>query len=90
MFFFIFLKTCVYRFRCIFRTARYIIINFELIGSVGFPVSSAEAGVNGLMDSPFRSGLAGGLAAEQIIYDFAGISSCQREGSVNGGDRAQA
>ncbi len=45
-------------------------LSFEALDSSGFPGSSAATGVTGLMDSPYRKGLTGGLVAEQIVYDF--------------------
>lgn len=48
----------------------YPTLSFEAIDSTGFPGSSAATGITGLMDSPFRSGLAAGLVAKQIVYDF--------------------
>lgn len=48
----------------------YPTLNLEGIDSTGFPASNGLVGVGGLMDSPYRSGAAGGVVAEQIIYDF--------------------
>lgn len=45
------------------------------IDSTGFPASTGQLGVGGLMGSPFRSGLAGGVIVQQTIYDFGRISS---------------
>lgn len=45
-------------------------LSFEAIDSTGFPGSSAATGITGLMDSPYRSGLAGGLVAKQVVWDF--------------------
>lgn len=45
-------------------------LSFEALDTTGFPGSSTGTGVTGLMDSPFRKGLAAGLVAEQVVYDF--------------------
>jgi len=45
-------------------------INAEAIDSTGFSGSSGLLGVGGLMGSPYRSGLSGGLVAQQTIWDF--------------------
>jgi outer membrane protein len=52
------------------RAAYYPTINAEAIDSVGFPGSSNVLGIEGLMGSPFRKGVAGGIVAQQIIWDF--------------------
>jgi outer membrane protein len=54
------------------RSAYYPIINAETIDSAGFPGSNQShvLDVIGLMGSPFRKGLAGGVVAKQIVYDF--------------------
>lgn len=51
------------------RSNYFPTLNFEAIDSVGFPASN-PVGVTGLMDSPYREGLAGGLVTKQIVYDF--------------------
>jgi len=48
----------------------YPVFNFEAIDSRGFPGSNSWIGVKGLMGSPFRKGLAGGLVVKQTIWDF--------------------
>ncbi len=45
-------------------------VSAEVIDSTGFPGSSTETNITGLMGSPYRSGYGAGLVAEQIIYDF--------------------
>jgi|GEM_PF-6046538 len=45
------------------------------IDSTGFPSSTGQLGVGGLMGSAFRSGPAGGVIVQQTIYDFGRISS---------------
>lgn len=46
------------------------VINAEAIDSTGFPGSSGELGEAGLMGSPFRKGLTGGVEVQQTIVDF--------------------
>lgn len=45
-------------------------LNAEAIDSTGFSGSSGLLGVGGLMGSPYRSGISGGLVAQQTIWDF--------------------
>lgn len=45
-------------------------LDFQGIDSIGFPGSSPSLGVNGLMGSPYRTGLAEGLLAQQTLFDF--------------------
>lgn len=45
------------------------------IDTTGFPASTGMLGVGGLMGSPFRSGMAGGVIVQQTVYDFGRISS---------------
>lgn len=52
------------------KAAYYPTLNAEAIDSVGFTGSCNALGIEGLMGSPFRKGAAGGVVAEQIIYDF--------------------
>ncbi len=52
------------------KAGYFPVLNFEAIDSWGFPGSSSWTGVEGLMGSPFRKDLAGGLVAKQIVYDF--------------------
>jgi len=52
------------------RAPYFPILNAEVIDSVGFPGSSGWIGEEGLVGSPFRSGIAGGLVAQQLILDF--------------------
>jgi len=44
-------------------------VDFAAIDSTGFPASSGAMGITGLMGSPFRSGLAYGLTAQETL-DF--------------------
>lgn len=46
------------------------ILNAEAMDSAGFPGSSAWIGEEGLIGSPFRSGIAGGVVAKQLVLDF--------------------
>jgi len=50
-------------------------VSLDAIDTTGFPASNAELGVGGLMGSPFRSGLAGGIVVNQTVYDFGRIQS---------------
>ena len=52
------------------RSNYYPTLSFEAMDSTGFPASSAGMGITGLMDSPYRSGISGGIVAQQTIYDF--------------------
>jgi outer membrane protein TolC len=52
------------------RSAYFPHIDLEVIDSTGFPGSSGLTGIGGLMGSPYRSGLAGGLVVEQDVWDF--------------------
>lgn len=52
------------------RAAYFPTLNAEAIDSTGFPGSCNALGIEGLMGSPFRKGVAGGIVAEQTIYDF--------------------
>jgi outer membrane protein TolC len=45
------------------------------IDSTGFPASSSALRVGGIMGSPYRAGLAGGVIVEQTVYDFGRINS---------------
>ncbi len=44
--------------------------DFQAIDSQGFPGSSNLAGVNGLMNSPFRKGYGYGVVAKEVLLDF--------------------
>ncbi len=52
------------------RAGYFPILNLEAIDSWGFPGSSSWIDVKGLMGSPYRKELAGGLVAKQTLYDF--------------------
>jgi len=52
------------------RAGYFPVVNFEMIDSWGFSGSSGWIGVEGLMGSPYRKELSGGLVARQVIYDF--------------------
>jgi outer membrane protein TolC len=57
------------------KAGYFPVVNLEAIDSFGFPGSSGWIGVEGLMGSPFRKELSGGLVAKQILYDFGRTSS---------------
>ncbi len=44
------------------------------IDSTGFPGSSSNLNIGGLMESPYRSGFSAGLVAQQTIWDFGRTS----------------
>src|ERR1700730_17624545 len=50
-------------------------VSLEAIDSTGFPGSSGLTGVGGLMGSPYRSGVAAGLVAKEVLWDFGQISN---------------
>jgi outer membrane protein len=50
-------------------------LSLDAIDSTGFPASNSALQVGGLMGSPFRSGLAGGVVLQQTLYDFGRIQS---------------
>ena len=50
-------------------------LSLEAIDTTGFPASSSDLRVGGIMGSPFRSGAAAGIVVEQRIYDFGRIRS---------------
>jgi outer membrane protein len=50
-------------------------LSLDAIDSTGFPASNSALQVGGLMGSPFRSGLAGGVVLQQTVYDFGRIQS---------------
>lgn len=52
------------------KAAYFPVLRAEAIDSTGFPASSSWLGVQGLMGSPYRSGLSGGLVAKQTVVDF--------------------
>jgi len=52
------------------KSAYFPALNLEGIDSTGFPGSSNLLGISGLMASPFRSGLAGGIVSKLTVYDF--------------------
>lgn len=52
------------------KAAYFPVVRAEAIDSTGFPGSSSWLGVEGLMGSPYRSGLSGGLVAKQMVVDF--------------------
>jgi outer membrane protein TolC len=45
-------------------------VDAQAIDSFGFPGSTGYLGIGGVMGSPYRSGLAGGIVVQQQIYDF--------------------
>jgi outer membrane protein TolC len=48
-------------------------LSLEAIDTTGFPASSSDLRIGGLMGSPFRSGGAAGVIVEQRIYDFGRV-----------------
>jgi outer membrane protein TolC len=50
-------------------------VSLDAVDSTGFAAANSGLQVEGLMGSPFRSGLAGGVVVEQTIYDFGRIQS---------------
>ncbi len=50
-------------------------VSLDAIDTTGFPASNSGLQTDGLMASPFRSGLAGGLVVQQTVYDFGRIQS---------------
>ena len=50
-------------------------LSLEAIDTTGFPASSSDLRIGGIMGSPFRSGGAAGIVVEQRIYDFGRIRS---------------
>ncbi|MFI4936963.1 MAG: TolC family protein [Candidatus Berkiellales bacterium] len=52
------------------KAGYFPIVNLEAIDSTGFPGSNNWLEITGLMGSPFRKELAGGVVAKQTIYDF--------------------
>lgn len=52
------------------KAGYFPVLNFEAIDSWGFPGSSGWIGVEGLMGSPYRKELSGGVVAKQTLYDF--------------------
>jgi outer membrane protein len=58
-------------------------VSLDAIDTTGFPASNSELQVDGLMGSPFRSGLAGGVVVEQTLYDFGRIQSAVARARVD-------
>ena len=52
------------------QSAYYPTVAAAAIDSWGFPGSSGALGIGGLMGSPYRSGAALGLVAQDTLYDF--------------------
>jgi outer membrane protein TolC len=55
----------------IFKSFYYPIFAAEAIDSFGFPGSSRDLGLSGLMSSPYRSGPTGGMVGDLTLYDPA-------------------
>ncbi len=58
-------------------------LSLDAIDSTGFPASNSGLNVGGMMASPFRSGPAGGIVVEQMIYDFGRIQSLLRQSKAD-------
>lgn len=52
------------------QSGYYPTLDAEAIDSAGFPGSSSATDVIGLMGSPYRSGVGGGVVAQQTLLDF--------------------
>ena len=50
-------------------------LSLQAIDTKGFAASSSSLHVGGIMGSPYRSGWAAGVVAEQTVYDFGRISA---------------
>ena len=55
----------------ILKSFYYPTFDAEAIDSYGFPGSSRDLGISGLMGSPYRSGPAGGMTGNLTLYDPA-------------------
>lgn len=53
----------------VFKSFYYPTFNAEAIDSYGFPGSSRDLGISGLMGSPYRSGPAGGMTGNLELFD---------------------
>jgi outer membrane protein len=53
----------------VFKSYYYPTFNAEAITSFGFPGSSRDLGISGLMGSPYRSGPAGGMTGNLELFD---------------------
>src|SRR5579862_2839064 len=66
----------------IFKSLYYPSLNAEAIDSFGFPGSSRDLGISGLMGSPYRKGPAAGMSADLDLIDFGrhySVEAAQRE-----------
>ncbi|HVO32722.1 MAG TPA: TolC family protein [Elusimicrobiota bacterium] len=66
----------------IFQSFYYPTFDVEAIESFGFPGSSRDLGISGLMGSPYRSGPAAGVSADLELYDPArgfAVETARRE-----------
>src|SRR5208282_1581970 len=52
------------------QSGYYPSVDLDGIDSWGFPGSSGDLGIGGLMGSPYRSGTAGGVVARETLFDF--------------------
>ena len=58
------------------RSDYYPRVDLEAIDSTGFPGSSGALGVEGLMGSPYRSGLGYGAVASMTLFRFRANIEC--------------